>query len=713
MSSKRIGILILIATAAMTIVASSACTSSSSNVASNPGFRQQYNNPTRSPDNYAGQQSPAGETKPLDLPVTIMQISFDTGRLEVNEAYNLYALIDNPSNKDVKYQWRATGGKLAPVLESDKEKLTSLIAGAPKPGGSLPPMAGDVPVVLPDQSGQQGERMVDGKIVPGGVNPNEALKQRQAPASGGAIETFRDNEPVPPPQIQNRPTTPAQTPETTPAVVELAKKLNGVKLASNLAGKDMKVRFASLEQTINEATEVVEDSGTDSKAETTEEQTESTSEEPTESNPSEVVRPDDENTEGSRPDDENTDGVRPDDEIPVAPDAARLSGIPVEPEFEEFQKPKAEFSIFDREAGGAKHWPTPWESVAPGKRDAGEKLIEDIQGQIISEMDAQATAMADASNKAVTMLTVSDPFVRFIPDTAEKVTLSLVVVSAREVAITEPTVLDVDVLTPQPGVELKYTLPAGGLEPGDMLDVSVHVKNIPDYKRSLLGINFDLNNFEVSKVALGDLFGGTKNASLFYAQPDKSSGLVTVAVSLEDIIRTVRGSGSAFMLTFEAKAPISGDSTDLGFSISNDPAYRYIQDTAGDNQLPAPIGDLPPLQSAYIAPERPAETTPAIQPGTEGVIPAETTPGGPPVIPGGPPATGQPGVDAKLQGGAGGVGPGLLPPGGPLAPGGAPTDRDKLPPAGPAPPPVDQKPEDKTPPPSGSGTDGPKSSRPG
>ncbi len=700
MSSKRIGILILIATAAMTIVAGSACTSSSSNVATNPGFRQQYNNPTRTPDNYAGQQAPAGDTKPLDLPVTVMQISFDTGRLEVNEAYNLYALIDNPSNKDIKYQWRATGGKLLPVLESDKEKLKSLIDSAVKPETAPAPGAG-APIAPPaGQPAQDGERMVDGKVIPGGVPPDEALKQRQTPAAGGTPETFRDNEPVPPPQIQSRPSAPATAgePPATPPV-ELAKRLNGLKLASNFAGRDFKVRYAALEQAIEDAEVVVEENV----------------DEPAGAEDSGAAEDDGEGgAEESEPENAEAEAEESEAtgfEVPDAPNAERLSGIPVDTEIAELEKPKTEFSIFDRETGAGRHWPTPWESVSPGKRDAGEKLIEDIQGQIIAQADAEAAAVTDPSNKAVTMLTVGDPFVRFIPDTAESVTLSLVVVSAKEVAITEPTVLDAEVLTPQPGVELKYTLPKEGLEPGDKLEVNVHVKNIPDYKRSLLGINFELNNFEVSKVALGDLFGGTNNASLFYAQPDKSSGLVTVAVSLEDILRTVRGSGNAFVLTFEAKAPIEGDLKELGFSISGDAAYRYIQDTAGDNQLPAPVGDLPPLQTVYVAPQRPAETLPAAQPGmdagVEGVTPG-VGPGGPPAL-GGPPAiSGAPGVDSKLQGGAGMIDPRTGQPIGPLAPGGTPTDTGKQPPAGPLPPAGQTPDPNQKPPPS---SDGPKSAK--
>ncbi len=654
----------------LTFIIGSACTSSNSSLQTNPNYNRNFNSPTRTPEKYANPNglSEAENKIQADLPVSIMQISLEVSQVEVNQPYNLYSLVSNPSLKDVQYEWRVTSGKLLPVTEEDKPRLKGLAdkaiemagVGGTKPDGTTPvtPAAGT-------------DKTVDGKLVPGTVPPDDALKNRPSGATPAAGE-FKEGEPVPPPQIQPQgsgtrvePGQPAgRTPsEAIPPPVEittdggslstniivpppvtevkdpeLASAVKNKQVASAWIDKAFGVRFALLAMQDN-AGPTTEESTSDGDQDTNSESAESSDEE----------TPDDgENVTTSESDEVQSDILKPEG-------SGRIEDLFADFDDAETSTTTSDESMqsaFDREtkldssSNSTKHWPTPWESggknAIPDSKtpDASDKLITDIQKQITNELaDKTAADNAIKQREPVKMLT-SEPYVRWIPDTAESVTISLILVNPKGIKLTEPTVLDVEVTTPQPKAELSFAMPKEGLEPGDKLDVAFKVSNIPDYRRSLIGVNFDLNNFDVSTVRLGDLFDNGNNATLYYAQPDKSSGMLTVAISLQDLIRSVRGSGQAFVITFEAKAMIPADTTELGFSISKEANFRYIQDVSGDNQLPPDASTLPTLQSKFEPPPMPEQPAPAgtdgtAMPGSSGV--AGT---GGAVVPGGLPGAG-------------------------------------------------------------------------
>lgn len=645
----------------------SACTSSGSNLQTNPSYNQNMNTPNRNSQSYgnpSGQSETSGQRAP-ERPVTIMQISFEVGQVEVNQPYNVYAIVDNPDKKDIRYEWHVTGGKLLPVNESDRERLKALAvppaSSAPESETPAAPAGTDTGAPVPAGGAPA---TVDGKTIPATVSPDKVMDQKPAAPSGGN-QQFKTGEPVPPPQLAPKPAEPTRTEPAAPPVTVASRNERSTIFAS-LFGNYSQIKYAVLALQDDGVVNSVEavDSADDTADETA-------SDTEIESGSTELERPADGMESGEAASAEAE--IAPAEETPsTETDAA--SG-----EDANDSDSVAPETASDDTGAGLKErnsWPTPWEFTMPGKRDAGEKLIDDIQKQITDEIAAKEAEAVEVKDKPTVTLTLSEPFVRFIPDTAESVTVSLIIVNPKGVPLTEPTVLDLEVKTPQPAAELKYDKPKSGMDPGDSLEVSLDVRNIPDFRRGLFGVTFDVNNFSLTKVKIGSMFDGGRDATMFYAQPDKSSGLVTIAISLDDIIRTVRGSGQAATLTFEARAPIPGDIEDLGFGLTDDPNFRYIQDSAGENQLPPPASGLPKLQTELKQP--PAPETPA----TPAAGAGEAAPGAPveggPVTAGTPAPAGQgpvtPGAPAPTYGG-GEMGPVVPGPdgSGKVVPRGAPT----------------------------------------
>jgi len=603
MSRKHLGLVLIALISLLSLLASLACTSSSNTLQTNPSYNKNFGTQTRTPEKYGnpkGQYETSNKT-PSELPVSIMQISLEVGQIEVNQPYNVYALVSNPSSKDVQYEWTVTSGKLLPVLEEDREHLASITEAAKFVGAPPETPSGLTEGVTPETP--PGEKTIDGKVIPGAVNPDEAVQSRPTPSIDNG--KFKEGEPVPPPQIQalqgetdrTEPRTPGEklpsdaiteTNVEPPSGITLGEVIASSRTGNILANSWLKnapsVRYAvlALEDDADETqpVEIVKDEGAEGSADISDESDEDgtgkNEDEAPESakfeaeTPGEGVSSETTAVESKADDSDNADeGESKSD--PVSIEEADGEAEPADVEFESEDTPTVEdepvgASLLDREATeasgkpGSRLWPTPWETFGDDETDLGSALINDIQSQIQNEIDTRDQEEALAlESKTFVSLTTDDPFIRWIPDTAENVTISLTVVNNKGVPLTEPTALDCEVLTPQPKVELEYEMPENGLEPGDTLDVAVNVKNIPDYRRSLLGITFDLNNFDIGSVELGNLFDGGRDVTLFYAQPDRSSGLVTVAISLDDIIRSVRGSGKAFTISFEARMPIPPD----------------------------------------------------------------------------------------------------------------------------------------------------------
>ena len=150
------------------VVWAGACTSSNTatNINSNSGYDSQYREPTRSQSNY--QQSQAPGTVQGDPPITLMMTGLETGDVYPGEDYYIYAVVDNPDNREIQFEWSVANGNLQDVPEAERGRLISLVetekqaalnagtavpaTGAGAPGETIPP---EEPAVAPPATGAQ------------------------------------------------------------------------------------------------------------------------------------------------------------------------------------------------------------------------------------------------------------------------------------------------------------------------------------------------------------------------------------------------------------------------------------------------------------------------------------------------------------------------------------------------------------------------------
>lgn len=101
------------------------CTSSTSNVRTNPGYDTDYTSSTRS----RPASSAAGDSQfPQEVyhpPITLSMVAMDTGEVLKGESYAVVAIVDNPEKRELKYRWSVEAGVLAALPESRRSEVTT------------------------------------------------------------------------------------------------------------------------------------------------------------------------------------------------------------------------------------------------------------------------------------------------------------------------------------------------------------------------------------------------------------------------------------------------------------------------------------------------------------------------------------------------------------------------------------------------------------
>jgi hypothetical protein len=148
------------------------CTSSSTPTQSqsNANYDAQFREQTRSAQqNYqAGGQMEAAEGDP---PVTIMLISMETGNVHPGEDYFVYAVVDEPQERDdLEYVWSVANGDVQEVPESERGRLLALIESEYATGGA--------PVAQPTgEAGAVGTGAGAGAAAPPGAAPPSGFQR--------------------------------------------------------------------------------------------------------------------------------------------------------------------------------------------------------------------------------------------------------------------------------------------------------------------------------------------------------------------------------------------------------------------------------------------------------------------------------------------------------------------------------------------------------
>lgn len=200
---KNIGLIIFLGCVAFAV----ACTSSNTattNIQTNSQWDQQYRQESRSAQSQ--QRTEQGADIPReDPPITIMLLSMETGDVFPGEDYYVYAVVDNPDNRDLEYVWSVADGDVSEVPESERGRLSTLLEEEYATASAIPPPATEQPA--PPAEGEQlpAEGAFQQPTEPGATQPPPGAGQPQQPTGG----------------TRTQPGTQPQVTETTPEGAQL------------------------------------------------------------------------------------------------------------------------------------------------------------------------------------------------------------------------------------------------------------------------------------------------------------------------------------------------------------------------------------------------------------------------------------------------------------------------------------------------------------
>jgi len=190
---RRISLFIL----CVLLVAATACTSSSTPTNISTGSGSYDDNYEASARGARGQQqvNPEEARTDEDPPVVIMLMSMETGDVYPGEDYYVYAVVDNPDNRDLEYVWSVANGEVREVPESERGRLATVVeteydyAQATEVPGVEPAMDEAAPVEgeEPPPGEGTGEQPPEGAGLPG--QPPAGTGEPPAGGGGGGAGT--------------------------------------------------------------------------------------------------------------------------------------------------------------------------------------------------------------------------------------------------------------------------------------------------------------------------------------------------------------------------------------------------------------------------------------------------------------------------------------------------------------------------------------------
>ncbi|MDQ3024563.1 MAG: hypothetical protein M3R04_09315, partial [bacterium] len=615
MTSRAISILLT-----FVLCAATACTSSSSPSVSqgNNNYDSQFRQPnTGAKGTY--DQKPA-EKLESDTAITVMQLALETGDVYPGQDYYAYAVVDNPTDrKNLQYVWATSDGEIVEVAEAERGRLQTLVeekystvtpatpaAGAIVDPNAPLPATGDLPPgttsiqpseIDPTAPGYVPPPMIPGQTPPitdpltgarsssgiGPVAPQPETEDEADEANGGAVKTETQR---------------------------LTRNTRGAYVKRLVAGPEEEAYFTDEEQA---------EISTASPAETQDEEV------------LDIVAADQANDirglaqQTDREVDETAREIRngrrnlvTDDQrdepqgSPNVLEAGNLAGDPYDTG--KVRSDRKSTRELDAERGFV-------------SGDAAE-LADDIRYAEDDSVALRSSDRRDAPDKSDEItpekayekfsLVTDEPFIRWTPRRPGESKL-FVKVRWKTDDLTKATKLPVEVRLREPTVKIADDDFPDMVREDENLFIRIDGDNLPAFHKGLFTLSFDPDMLSFREAELGEFFDDAGGAAkLFYAQPDKLSGKVILAIDSATELTELSGGDPLLYVKFKAKRDINTrDETQL--ALVQDPASQYVLDGSGDNILPMAV-DHPVYATALVRPPRY---------GAESGVQRELTPGQP------------------------------------------------------------------------------------
>jgi hypothetical protein len=200
-----------------------ACTSSSTNVRTNPSYDTDYTNQTRSRQTASGQGDSQYPQEVYHPPITLEMVAMNTGEALKGEAYPIIAVVDNPEKRQLTYKWSVEAGTITKLPESMRAEALSweqqLVAAKGLPGAK--PVEG----ALPESAAGEAAPTAASPMTPP-AGPPAIIPPGGKPAEGVAIpggqQPVAPVTPVPPPVDKPNPAATSQPQAQSPAQTAMA-----------------------------------------------------------------------------------------------------------------------------------------------------------------------------------------------------------------------------------------------------------------------------------------------------------------------------------------------------------------------------------------------------------------------------------------------------------------------------------------------------------
>ncbi len=514
-------IYMLVIAAALTVFAG--CTSSTTNVRTNPGYDQDYTTQTRSRQ----ATSTTGNSQfPQDVyhpPITLSMLAMDTGEVLKGETYAVVAVVDNPEKRGLKYKWSVEAGVLAALPESRRSEAVSWEQK------------------LRDAKGIPGAKKADPTL----LSPSGAASPTAAPDAAAAMPQTPISAPVTPDMSAPKPAPGGQQP---PALVTPDKPADRPKPADSIKPVDKpKVEGVQVAMATTRYA---------------------------------LLAPEDETGGGEtwpEPVEKAADEAAPADNADT-----RTSGDDAKPAEEEAaENAEARAGEIDEKIKDVTGESGELNGFKPKATEG--KLVELPEEPAESEEPKEGDDFLDKAPPLVTIET-NQPYILWTPAELGSYTIRCVVLDSKGNEVTPERSFPVTVSEPMPKSKLAWNT-TQKLNEDDFLVTEVRLENITNYSKGLFTIAYDPAKLSFRLVEPGSFFSKDAKTSLYYAQPPGSPGRVTLAISV-DQLGLPKGDGVAARVIFKVKENIL-DPASLDITQVTTEESRYILDAEGKNILPA------------------------------------------------------------------------------------------------------------------------------
>ncbi len=603
----------------------SACTSSSTNVATNPSYERDYTTSTRSRQTSTGgsEEFPQETYRP---PITLMMVAMNTNEVLPGEEYPIFAVVDNPQNRDLTLRWSVEAGELKEAPEAERSDLLSYLEQLKTNKG------------------------VEAKGASGPSSPEAQSTTPEGPATAGA----------------EGPAGSSATPPSRPPITPPAQTSPGGTSPSSPSAK----AETSGKPEAEEKPEELQPSNVDTPGS----QTEETGEEAPSESESESGGSTNESPEAGDTPNEKGEGS----------DLAsyQLGGLRAELASFTLQKPSLRFAFLapEEEPGNTEElWPEPKPKENAGKADKEETVGSDSADDEMNEAAEDVEASASETEKAVeeskseseefegfqpkpgtgelvevedetvdegeaeeeteeeklVHLETDEPFVIWVPPAVGGFTIRVVALDEKGNELTEERSLPVTVSEPRPRTSLVWNT-TRKLNEDDYLVVELRAQALPAYSKGLFTLSYDTTVMSFRVAEIGSFFPKSANNTIYFAEHPAKRGTVTLAIST-DALDMPKGDGVLARIIFKVKEPVD-DPASLKITEVTSEEARYVLDAEGSNVLPVPTENPIFATEWKEPPARPTQTratgTPGEQVPEAPAPPSTQTPGTRPERPG-------------------------------------------------------------------------------